>query len=262
MADFSPELTPLSVAIRAAKEGGRGLRRAFGKVQRISHKGIVDLVTEEDRRSEATILRIIREAFPSHAILAEESGATQQTDPHRWIVDPLDGTTNYAHGYPMFCVSIAYELNGQLEAGVVFDPMQRELFVAQRGQGATLNGRPIAVSKATELLKSLLETGFPYDRSRMDLALRQLDHLAHRSQGIRRSGAAALALAYVGAGRLDGFWEATLMPWDMAAAALIIQEAGGIVTQTDGSAYRVDGGNVAASNGLIHEALIAELRQV
>jgi myo-inositol-1(or 4)-monophosphatase len=162
----------------------------------------------------------------------------------------------------MFCVSIAYELRGQLEAGVVFDPIRRELFIAQHGHGATLNGRPIAVSKATALIESLLETGFPYDRSRMDLALRQLDQLAHRSQGIRRAGAAALALAYVGAGRLDGFWEAALMQWDMAAGALIIHEAGGTVSLIDGSPYRTDPGNVAASNGLIHEALIAELRRI
>ena len=259
MDNLSPEPTPLQVAIAAAIESGEGLRRAFGNTQRISHKGLVDLVTEEDRRSEATILGTIRRTFPSHAILAEESGATRQTDANRWIVDPLDGTTNYAHGYPMFCVSIAYELNGELEAGVIFDPMQHELFVARRGRGATLNGRPIAVSLATELIESLLETGFPYDRSRMDLALRQLDRLAHLSQGIRRAGAAALALAYVAAGRLDGFWEATLMPWDSAAGALIIQEAGGTVTLIDGSPYRIDAGNLAACNGLIHRALLAAL---
>jgi myo-inositol-1(or 4)-monophosphatase len=258
----SAEPTPLDVAIAAAQAGARVLRRGFGQAQRVSHKGLVDLVTEQDRRSEAAILATIRAAFPSHAILAEESGATSETMAHRWIVDPLDGTTNYAHGYPVFGVSLAYEKEGHLEAGVVLNPLSRELFAARRGQGATLNSQPIRVSGTTSLIESLLETGFPYHRERMGLALRQLDHLAYAAQGIRRAGAAALALAYVAAGRLDGFWEATLMPWDHAAGILLIQEAGGIATLIDGKPYQVDCTNVAASNGLIHDALLRELGRI
>lgn len=252
--------TPLVVAVAAARASARELRRGYGGARQISHKGLVDLVTEWDRRSEATIMRIIRETFPTHAILAEESGASPQRSDHRWIVDPLDGTTNFAHAYPMFCVSMAYERQGELDVGVILDPLRRELFVAQRGHGASLNGRPIAVSAATTLIDSLLETGFPYDRGRMGLALRQLDHLAFQAQGIRRAGAAALALAYVAAGRIDGFWEATLNPWDHAAGVLLIREAGGVATLLDGSPYQADGRELAASNGRIHRELIDELK--
>jgi myo-inositol-1(or 4)-monophosphatase len=262
MESLSPQQTPLQVAVTAAKAAGRELRRGYGRARQVSHKGLVDLVTEWDRRSEDTILGMIRDAFPTHAVLAEESGASQQTSDHRWIVDPLDGTTNFAHAYPMFCVSIAYERHGDLHVGVVLDPLRRELFAAERGQGATLNGRPIHVSAATTLIDSLLETGFPYDRSRMATALAQLDHMAFQSQGIRRSGAAALALAYVAAGRLDGFWEARLNPWDHAAGALLIQEAGGCTSLLDGSPYQVDCHELAASNGQIQDELIAELGKV
>ncbi len=254
-----PEPTPLSVAIEAARAGARITRRGFGRAQRVSHKGLVNLVTERDRRSEAEIVRIIRAAFPTHAILAEESGASGVRSEHRWIVDPLDGTTNYAHGYPVYCVSIAYERSGRLELGVILDPIRRELFVGQRGRGVTLNGRPVGVSRAETLIESLLETGFPYDRGRMQIALDQFIRLAFRTQGLRRAGAAALGLAYVAAGRLDGFWEATLSPWDCAAGALLIQEAGGTVTRLDGAPYHVDSTEIAASNGLIHPALIVEL---
>src|SRR5579875_1419118 len=204
-----PEPTPLSVAIEAARAGARITRRGFGRAQRVSHKGLVNLVTERDRRSEAEIVRIIRAAFPTHAILPEESGASGVRSEHRWIVDPLDGTPNYAHGYLVYCVSIAYERSGRLELWVILDPIRRELFVGQRGRGVTLNGRPVGVSRAETLIESLLETGFPYDRGRMQIALDQFIRLAFRTQGLRRAGAAALGLAYVAAGRLDGFWEAT-----------------------------------------------------
>jgi myo-inositol-1(or 4)-monophosphatase len=259
---MSEQTTPLQVAIAAAQAAGRQLRRGYGRAREVSHKGLVDLVTEWDRRSEETILRTIRETFPTHAILAEESGASRRESSHRWIVDPLDGTTNFAHAYPMFGVSIAYERDGQLEACVVLDPLRQELFAAERGRGATLNGRPIQVSTATELIASLLETGFPYPRDRMGIALAQLDHMAFLAQGIRRAGAAALALAYVAAGRLDGFWEATLHPWDHAAGALLIREAGGLATQIDGSPYQVECNNLAASNGRIQEQLVEELGRV
>jgi myo-inositol-1(or 4)-monophosphatase len=259
---MADEPIPLQVAVAAAQAAGRLLRRGYGRAREVSHKGLVDLVTEWDRRAEETILRTIHEAFPAHAILAEESGASRQESVYRWIVDPLDGTTNFAHAYPMFGVSIAYERDGELTAGVVLDPLRRELFAAEQGRGATLNGRPIRVSAAKTLIESLLETGFPYDRGRMGIALAQLDHLAFQAQGIRRAGAAALALAYVAAGRLDGFWEATLNPWDHAAGVLLIREAGGVATQLDGSPYAVDCHNVAASNGRIQGELLDELKKV
>jgi myo-inositol-1(or 4)-monophosphatase len=253
------EQLPREVAIAAAQVGGRILRRAFGQVQRVTHKGLVDLVTEQDRRSEAAIAEVIRAAFPDHAILAEEGGTSAGSPAHRWIVDPLDGTTNYAHGYPVFAVSVAYEENGELEVGVILDPLRRELFVAERGRGATLNGRPIAVSSTSTLIASLLETGFPYDRARLALALDQLNRLAPRSQGMRRSGSAALSLAYVAAGRLDGFWEATLSPWDMAAGALLVRAAGGTVSLLNGAPFTTTSTEILATNGQIHGALIQEL---
>lgn len=251
--------TPREVALAAAKAAAQVLRRGFGQTQQISYKGPVDLVTERDRQSERRISGIIRSAFPEHAILGEEAGRSGES-PCRWVVDPLDGTTNYAHGYPMFAVSIAYEEHGQLRVGVIIDPIRRETFVAERGQGVTLNGKPIRVSETATLITSLLETGFPYRRERLPVALRQFDRLAYQTQGLRRSGSAALGLAYVAAGRLDGFWEATLSPWDMAAGALMIEEAGGVVTQTDGAPFQIDSTNIAAANPAIHPALVEQLR--
>lgn len=252
---------PIDVAIAAAQASGRILRQAFGKTLRIARKGLVNLVTEQDHRSEETIVRTILAAFPTHAIWAEERGAIGAPSEHRWIVDPLDGTTNYAHGYPFFCVSIAYERQGQVEVGVIFDPLRRELFVAQRGVGVTLNGRPVHVSQTDRLINSLVETGFPYERDRLGLALRQFDRLAYETQALRRSGAAALGLAYVAAGRLDGFWEATLAPWDHAAGALMVQEAGGQVSRLSGAPYQIEATEIVASNGLIHTDLLYELVQ-
>lgn len=255
------EPAPRDVAIQAAQAAARILRRGFGRTHRISRKGLVDLVTEQDRRSEEAIVQTIQSAFPNHAILAEERGVAGVPSRYRWIVDPLDGTTNYAHGYPIFCVSIAFERDGQVDVGVIVDPLRQEIFVAERGQGTTINGRPAHVSRTTQLIASLLETGFPYERSRVGIALAQFEYLAYAAQGLRRAGAAALALAYVAIGRLDGFWEATLSPWDHAAGALLIQEAGGIVTQIDGAPYRTDSRAIAASNGLIHAALLEALQQ-
>ncbi len=256
---LSGEPNPLSVAVEAAQTAGRILRRGFGKTQKISHKGLVNLVTEQDRRSEAAIIQILKERFPNHAILGEESGSSGVSSAHRWIVDPLDGTTNYAHGYPIFCVSIAYEHEGRLEVGVILDVLRKELFVGQRGHGVTLNGQRVGVSQTDKLIQSLLATGFPYERSRLKLALDQFAHMAYQTQGLRRAGAAALSLAYVAAGRLDGFWEATLSPWDCAAGALLIEEAGGTVTLLNGEPYHTSATEIAASNSLIHDALLAEV---
>jgi myo-inositol-1(or 4)-monophosphatase len=255
----SSELSPVDVAIAAARAGGRILRRGFGQVQRIRHKGPVNLVTEQDHRSEEAIIRTIHAAFPTHAVLAEERGQVGLADEHCWIIDPLDGTTNYAHGYPVFCISIAYERRGMVEVGVIFDVLRGEMFVGQRGGGATLNGRPISVSRVSRLIDSLIATGFPYERERMPTAIAQFRHLAYQTQGLRRAGAAALSLAYVAAGRLDGFWEASLAPWDHAAGSLLIEEAGGMVSQLDGQPYAIGASSILASNGLLHADLLREI---
>ena len=260
----SPRAEPaaLAVALKAARVGGQILRRGLGKLHQIDHKGLVDLVTERDRQSEAAILGTIRAAFPDHAILAEESGWSGELPEHCWIVDPLDGTTNYAHGYPVFCVSIAYQFRGELDVGVILDVLRQETFTAQRGRGAALNGRLLRVSSTADLIDSVLATGFPYARERLGLALAQFNQLAYRTQGLRRAGAAALDLAYVAAGRLDGYWEATLAPWDCAAGILIVREAGGTVTRLDGTPGESLSTEIVSSNGLIHPALLAALAEV
>jgi myo-inositol-1(or 4)-monophosphatase len=200
------------------------------------------------------------EAFPSHSILGEEGGARVGSDPRfRWIVDPLDGTTNYAHGFPFFCVSIGFEVEGALMLGVVYAPCLGELFVARRGAGATLNGRPIQVSDTRQLPQALLATGFPYDQALFPRALRSFEALSLRSQAVRRAGSAALDLCYVACGRLDGYWEHHVKPWDLAAGALLVTEAGGEISRVDGSAFSVDGGEVLASNAALHAPLIQAL---
>jgi len=223
-------------------------------------EGTRDLVTEADKRSEAIIVETITRRFPDHRILAEEGTGTGGMGEYRWIIDPLDGTTNFAHSYPLFCVSIAVERAGEMLVGVVFAPYMRELFVASRSEGATLNGRPLAVSGTTELPKALLCTGFPY---RLDAsANNNLSHWSNfvlRSQGTRRDGAAALDLCYVAAGRYDGFWEFSLSPWDMAAGALVVQEAGGIVTMPVGTPYTPESRDIVASNGHLHAAMLDTL---
>jgi myo-inositol-1(or 4)-monophosphatase len=199
-------------------------------------------------------------AFPSHAILGEEGGARAGTDPrYRWIVDPLDGTTNYAHGFPFFCVSIGLEVDRHLALGVAYAPSLDELFVAEAGRGATLNDRPIHVSSIDQLTQALLATGFPYDRALFARALRSFELVSLESQAVRRAGSAVLDLCYVACGRLDGYWEHEVRPWDVAAGALIVLEAGGSVTAPDGSAFDVDSGQVLATNGLLHSALAGTL---
>jgi myo-inositol-1(or 4)-monophosphatase len=242
----------LSLAVEAAHRGGAVLREGIGKirdVRTVGYKGEVDLVTEYDRRSERLIVDAIRERFPAHSILAEE-GTTGGADPaHRWIIDPLDGTTNFAHGYPICCVSVAYERDGAIVVGAVYDPFRDEQFSAVRGQGATLNRAPLQVSMTPDLGHALLATGFPYDRSTLDAVLERWGRLVRQSQAVRRDGAAALNLCYVGAGRFDGFWEATLAPWDAAAGVLIVQEAGGIVTDFQGKPWTVADRSIVAANG-------------
>ncbi len=255
----------LNFAIQTARDAGRLLAERFGRAIQINNKSELDLVTESDLASERLIIDRIKSHYPRHAILAEESGATAPADREnqsdwRWIIDPLDGTTNYAHGYPCYCVSIGLECNGRLELGVVYDPMRDEVFSAERGQGASLNGRRIRVSPTKELKSALLCTGFPYDvRERNEFA-RHFANFILNAQGVRRDGAAALDLVYVAAGRFDGFWEEGLKPWDVAAGVLIIEEAGGRVSDYQGDPIDIFTPPVVASNGLLHEAMMRVLR--
>jgi myo-inositol-1(or 4)-monophosphatase len=255
----------LNFAIQTAREAGRVLAEKFGRALRVSNKGDIDLVTEADIAAERLIVERIRSYHPRHAILTEESGdvvtAGDAGSEYKWVIDPLDGTTNYAHGYPCFCVSIALEHEGSVVLGVVYDPTRDELFAAERGGGATLNGRVLRVSETDELNGALLCTGFPYDvRDRSDFA-RHFRNFIMRAQSVRRDGAAALDLAYVAAGRFDGFYEEGLRPWDVAAGVLLVEEAGGRVTHYDGSPFRIYTPPIVASNGLIHDAMLDVLGQ-
>lgn len=254
----------LDFAIQTARDAGRILAERFGRKIEISNKSEIDLVTESDLASERLIIDRIKTYYPRHAILAEESGASQPADQARqsdwrWIIDPLDGTTNYAHGYPCFCVSIGLEYSGRLELGVVYDPIRDEVFSAERGHGASLNGRRIRVSPTPALASALLCTGFPYDvRERSEFA-RHFANFIMTAQGVRRDGAAALDLAYVAAGRFDGFWEEGLKPWDVAAGALIVEEAGGRISDYMNGPLDIFTPPVLASNGLIHEEMMRVL---
>ena len=248
----------LDFAIQTAREAGRVLADRFGRNLKISNKSEIDLVTESDLASEKVIIDRIKTHYPRHSILAEESGISNPDDNESgwlWIIDPLDGTTNYAHGYPCFCVSIALAHQGRMEIGVVYDPIRDEMFAAERGQGASLNSRRISVSGTMNLSAALLCTGFPYDvRERNEFA-RHFANFIMKAQGVRRDGAAALDLAYVAAGRFDGFWEEGLKPWDVAAGALIIEEAGGRVSKYRGEPLDIYSPPIVASNGLIHDQM-------
>lgn len=251
----------LNFAIRVARDAGRLLRDRVGTRIDIDYKGSINIVTDVDLASEKLIREAISTYYPRHEILAEESGLSESGSEYRWIVDPLDGTTNYAHGYPFFCVSIALECNGEVVLGVVYDPIRDELFSAERGGGAALNNRPIHVSKTADLMQGLLSTGFPYDIKTSKLT--NLDHWANfamNAQALRRDGAAALDLCYVASGRFDGFWELRLSPWDTAAGALIVTEASGRVTNFTGAPFSNYKPEVVASNGLIHDRMLEVLK--
>ncbi len=244
-------------AVEMALEAGALLKARLGHAGRVDFKGEVNIVTEMDRKSEDLIVGRITRDFPGHGIIAEESDERKTSGGYRWIIDPLDGTTNYAHGLPVFCVSIAFEDKGQVTCGVVYNPMLGELFVAARGQGATLNGESIKVSATTALDKSLLCTGFPYDiRTSKENNFDNFKRFSLKAQAIRRAGSAALDLAYVACGRYDGFWEMKLSAWDTAAASLMVEEAGGTVTAFDGKEFSNFKPRCLASNGLIHDEMV------
>jgi myo-inositol-1(or 4)-monophosphatase len=254
----------LNFAIQVARDAGNLLVQRLGAAQ-ISNKGDIDLVTEADIAAEELIIDRIRSHYPLHGILAEESGEAvlegSSRSEWKWIIDPLDGTTNYAHGYPCFCVSIGVEHAGVLEIGVIYDPMRNEMFAAERGHGSTLNERKIRVSQVKELNRAMMCTGFPYDvRTRPDFA-RDFTNFTLKAQAVRRDGSAALDLAYVACGRFDGFWEDGLNAWDIAAGALLINEAGGRITNYENEPLDIYTKKVVASNGRIHEAVLQLLRR-
>jgi myo-inositol-1(or 4)-monophosphatase len=265
---MSGPLSPATLrdaAIAMAEEAGAILLEGYGRVHHPERKGRIDLVTHFDRRSEALILARIGERFPGSAVLAEESGVHERAagSPLRWIVDPLDGTTNFAHNYPFFAVSIAAELEGEMAAGAVFDPVGREMFAAARGQGAALNGAAIHVSTIPRLEDALLVTGFPYDvREHPERLLPAFQAMLSRAQGIRRDGSATLNLCYTAMGRFDGFWEPSLSPWDLAAGTLIVREAGGRTTDYRGGPFDLAAGEILATNGVLHAEMIAVLESV
>ncbi len=272
MSAAPPALALQDAAASLAREAGAVLREGYGRAHVPERKGRIDLVTEYDRRSERLLLDAITHRFPGHAVLAEESGASPPAarasadgpPAVRWIIDPLDGTTNFAHNYPFFCVSVAAEVAGALAAGAVYDPVHDELFCAAAGHGATLNGTPLHVSDIERVEDALLVTGFPYDiREHPERSLPLFEAFLMRAQGIRRDGSAALNLCYLAAGRFDGFWEGHLSPWDMAAGVLIVREAGGVVTDYQGGVFRLERPQILASNARIHEEMktvLAEAR--
>lgn len=260
---MNPYSSYLQEAVTAARIAGRYQKYRFASVLNVEMKGDKDLVTEVDKESERLIVEHLLSRFPDHDIVAEESIYPQNGSPFRWIIDPVDGTTNYAHGFPWFCASIGLEQDGELIAGVIYNPVYDELFTATKGGGAFLNGVRLSVSARSPLKNTLLGTGFPYDCA-TDPANNFASFIAFQksARGIRRAGAAALDLAYVAAGRLDGFWELKLKPWDVAAGVLLVREAGGVVTTFYGSTYDIFNNRIVASNGLIHDEMVTMLGDV
>ncbi|MBI78900.1 MAG: inositol monophosphatase [Gammaproteobacteria bacterium] len=253
----------LNNATFIAKEAGSILLEGYGNPGTISHKGISDIVTHYDKKSEDLIIEFIKNKYPDHSITAEESGILNGTKDNRyhWLIDPLDGTTNFAHSFPFFAVSICLLDQNKPLLGVVYDPLRDELFSSISGKPSTLNNRPIKVSKTKSLQDSLIGTGFPYDmNTNLSNNLKEFGSIMYESQGVRRAGAAALDLCYTACGRLDGFWEFELQPWDMAAGALIVTNSGGQVTNTNGDPNWFPGISILASNGLIHQEILANIK--
>jgi myo-inositol-1(or 4)-monophosphatase len=254
-----PDLAELlSAAEEGARKAGRVLADRFEGQRTVEYKGRIDLVTDADKAAEAELIGYVHHRFPDHTILSEESGLESRGE-LRWFIDPLDGTTNYSHRVPHFCVSVAVQGSGELLAGAIYDPLRDELFSAARGRGATLNGRPLSVSSVQSIDRALLCTGFPYDvRERPEVPLGLFNRLIRHAQGVRRIGSAALDLAYVAAGRFDGFFEFGLKPWDIAAGALLVMEAGGTITRVDGEPLDLAIGDVLACSPGIEEQLKTE----
>jgi myo-inositol-1(or 4)-monophosphatase len=249
-------------AAQIAREAGALLMDYFHRRVTIEYKGEADLVTIADRTSEALIRQRLHEVWPSHDILGEEGGLQDTGSDYRWYVDPLDGTTNFAHSFPVFCVSMALEYKGQRIAGVIYDPTRDELFAAEQGSGAYLNGQPIHVSQTAKLAESLVATGFPSHKRHKNPNIFFYHQITLRTHGVRRAGSAALDLCCVASGRFDGFWEFNLNPWDTAAGVLIVQEAGGKISNFHGGPFELNSRETLASNGLIHEALLQEFDKI
>jgi myo-inositol-1(or 4)-monophosphatase len=252
----------LDAAIDIAQEAGKILREEMERPPTIAYKGDFDLVTQADRRSEQLIVARLRELFPQHAVAAEEGTGTDTGSDYRWHVDPLDGTTNFAHGYPCFCVSMALAFKGELLVGVIYNPIYQELFAAARGEGATFNGKKIHCSNIDALKNSLLCTGFPNHKRLANPNMHYYWDFTLRSHGVRRDGSAALDLAYVAMGRFDSFWEFGLNPWDTAAGVVLVEEAGGKITDLQGQPYVLGGPSILASNGLIHAEMVKVAAEV
>jgi myo-inositol-1(or 4)-monophosphatase len=248
----------LTTAIEAVVRAGDVMMSRFGQDVRVDKKGTIDLVTEVDVAIERMFRQTIAERFPDHAILGEEMGGSAAAPAGPcWVFDPIDGTTNFAHGLPIFCASLALEIDGEAHVAAVYDPTRRELFTAERGGGAFLNGRPLRVSSAAALVDALLVTGFPYDvHQRVDEIVGLFASFVGRARAVRRLGSAAIDLCYVAAGRMDGFWESDLKPWDIAGGALIVAEAGGRVTTLSGDPFSSRARHVLATNGLLHDAML------
>lgn len=256
-------LPTLEFFIDISKQAGEILRGGYGKEHQVRYKGPIDLVTEIDHRSEELLVNRIRTAFPQHSIVAEESGLTQGDGEHRWYIDPVDGTSNYSRGVPMFCVSIAYAHQGKMQLAAVYDPLRDECFTAERGKGAYLNGDPIHVADTSELLTSMLVTGFPYDMEQEHNNIANFINLVKKAHTVRRLGSAVLDQVYVAMGRLDGYWESGVSAWDIAAGTLIIEEAGGVVTRMNGDPnYFRPPFDVLAANPVLHAKLLAEVTGV
>jgi myo-inositol-1(or 4)-monophosphatase len=251
----------LEFAVDLAFEAGRIQKRRYRERHSIFHKGEINIVTDVDLACQERMMSLIARRFPNDRVISEEKDNIFDGGGNRWIIDPIDGTTNYAHGYPFFCSSVAYEAGGKVVCGAVYNPIFDELFFAEAGKGSYLNGRRLTVSRTGELKQSLLVTGFPYDINTSNV--NNIDHFVsflYRAQAVRRDGSAALNLSYVAAGRFEGFWELKLNSWDMAAGMLILTEAGGVVTDLAGGPFSIYGGQIVASNGLVHQEMLKVLK--
>jgi myo-inositol-1(or 4)-monophosphatase len=258
----TPDPAFLATAVEAVVRAGEIHLSKFRSGVRVEKKGAIDLVTEVDLEVEHMFRAMVAERFPDHDVLAEELGGASTGARCRWVFDPLDGTTNYAHGLPIFCASLALEIDGQPQVAAIYDGTRRELFTAERGVGAWLNGEPMKVSTTETILESLLVTGFPYTvHQTPDRYLKLFGAFVSRARAVRRLGSAALDLCYVASGRMDGFWEESLQPWDTMAGGLIVQEAGGMVTSLDGGLWLAADGHILASNGRLHQQLIQVLTE-